>query len=328
MTCAIEVENLAKIYRAPFSRRRVEAVRGVTLTIEAGEVFGFLGPNGAGKTSTIRMLMGLIRPSSGLARIFGHRIPSREARARVGFLPESPYFYTYLTVAELLDLTGRLFGQGRSERRKRANELIELVGLSHARSTALRKYSKGMLQRAGIAQALMNDPDLVVFDEPMSGLDPVGRRDVRDIIYRLRDAKKTVFFSSHILADVESVSDRVAIVVRGQVKELGSVAELVGKERVGTELVLHVGAGEAARIASELSALGTTRHVEGTITATLPATGDVDAFLVRARELGARVHAVTPKHQTLEDRFIALARGADSHPGNRERHEVSIEAQP
>src|SRR5687767_6481389 len=171
--------------------------------------------------------MGLIKPTGGSASILGKSIPSREARARVGFLPESPYFYDYLTVAELLDLAGRLFGIPSALRKKRADELIERVGLSRARSQNLKKFSKGMLQRAGLAQALMNDPELVVLDEPMSGLDPIGRKEVRDLMLELREQGKTVFFSTHILSDVEAITDRVAIVARGQLQAHGTPSELV-----------------------------------------------------------------------------------------------------
>ena len=169
---AIEIEDLTKTYIKGFWRKKVQALDGISFQVQQGEAFGFLGPNGAGKTTAIRILMGLISPTSGGAKILGHQIPSRAARQRLGFLPEAPYFYDYLSVAELLDFTGRLFGQSAAERSKRSDELIELVGLTHAHKNPIKSYSKGMMQRAGIAQTLMNDPDLVVYDEPMSGLDP------------------------------------------------------------------------------------------------------------------------------------------------------------
>src|SRR5215470_165783 len=178
----LSVENLSKEYRTSFRRKRVRAVEGASFSVEKGEIFGFVGPNGAGKTTTIRTLMGLIRPTSGRCRIFGEEVPARTARARIGFLPESPYFYDYLTPRELLDLSGRLFGIEPATRKKRAGELIERVGLGSAADRPLRKFSKGMLQRAGLAQALVNDPELIILDEPMSGLDPLGRREVRDLM--------------------------------------------------------------------------------------------------------------------------------------------------
>ena len=218
----IAVEKLSKEFKTGVRLKRVRAVVDATFEVRPGEVFGFVGPNGAGKTTTIRTLMGLIRPSSGRCLVFGQPVPSRQARARLGFLPETPYFYDYLTVGELLDLAGRLFGLPHGVRKKRADELIEKVGLTRARTQPLKKFSKGMLQRAGLAQALMNDPELVVLDEPMSGLDPIGRKEVRDLILELRDQGKTVFFSTHILSDVEAITDRVAIIVKGELREHGT----------------------------------------------------------------------------------------------------------
>jgi ABC-2 type transport system ATP-binding protein len=309
LTAVIDVRDLKKTYRAPFSRRKVPALHGISFSVDEGEIFGFLGPNGAGKTTTIRILMGLIAPSGGRATLFGHDIPSRRARARLGFLPESPYFYDYLTVAELLDLAGRLFGMSAADRRARAEELIATVGLEHARRTPMKKYSKGMLQRAGIAQALMNDPDLVVLDEPMSGLDPVGRKEVRDIILSLRDRGKTVFFSSHILADVETICDRVAIVVRGEVHDVGRLSELVQDTSLGTDVVLRIdGVDESALEALEATCEAARRR-EGELVATLSPDVDTDELLARAREAGAKIISVAPRHETLEDLFIRRAAG-------------------
>jgi ABC-2 type transport system ATP-binding protein len=310
MTAAIEVKDLHKTYRTPLRRRKVEAVRGISFSVERGEVFGFLGPNGAGKTTTIRILMGLIRSTRGSAKILGKDVPSRAARARLGFLPEAPYFYDYLTAGEMLDLTGRLFGLDRAERRKRASELVEMVGLGYARNTPLKKYSKGMLQRAGIGQALINDPELVVFDEPMGGLDPVGRKEVRDIIFRLREQGKTVFFSSHILADVEMVADRVAIVVRGKVHDIGELSQLVGDKRLGTDVSLRVGEDVSdAGVERLVDASTVISKREGELVLHLGPDDDVDDFLVVVREVGARVVSVTPRHETLEDLFIRVAKG-------------------
>ena len=311
----IEVTDLRKTYRTPLRRKRVEAVRGVSFTVEPGEVFGFLGPNGAGKTTTIRILMGLIRPSAGEASILGDPIGAREARARLGFLPESPYFYEFLSVAELLDFTGRLFGMPRKARRRRADELIERVGLGHAREKRLGSYSKGMLQRAGIAQALVNDPDLCVFDEPMSGLDPVGRKEVRDIILDLRDRGKTVFFSSHILADVESVADRVAILARGKLVDVGSLGELVGDRVLYTEVTLRPPPGFDA---GRLEAMAAIRAAGSEINARIEAAADVDRFVAAALEAGASIVSVVPHHETLEEVFL---RSAGREPVEREEEE-------
>ena len=305
----IRVAGLEKTYRTPLSRRRVRALDGVSFEVRAGEIFGFVGPNGAGKTTTIRILMGLIRPSGGTASIFGHPVPSREARARLGFLPESPYFYEYLTVPELLDLVGRLFGMDRAARRRRTDELVELVGLTRARKQPMKSFSKGMLQRAGIAQALMSDPELVVLDEPTSGLDPLGRKEVRDIILSLREAGKTVFFSSHILADVEQIADRVALVVRGTLHDLGRIGDLIDQRLRSTAVRLRTGGddtAEAAAAALEPRCTSVTRR-GGDLELELDADADVDAVLAAAREAGARVVSVTPRHETLEDLFIRRA---------------------
>lgn len=303
---AIEVSGLSKTYRKGFQRRRVEAVKNIRFDVEAGEAFGFLGPNGAGKTTTIRILMGLISATAGEAKLLGHTLPSREARSKLGFLPEAPYFYDYLTTAELLDFTGRLFGMSKAKRSKKADELIEIVGLKHASNAALKSYSKGMMQRAGIAQALMNDPDLVVFDEPMSGLDPIGRKEVRDIILSLKEAGKTVFFSSHILADVESVADRIAIIVKGEIHKTGRLRDIVSGV-VGTEVVFQIGDAKANTMESfEQEASKLRRHGDE-VTALLAKAGDVDDFVRMGHGLGAKLVAVTPIHETLEDVFIRAA---------------------
>ncbi|HEU0029614.1 MAG TPA: ABC transporter ATP-binding protein [Kofleriaceae bacterium] len=310
---AIDVTDLRKTYRTPFARKKVDALRGVTFSVERGHIFGFVGPNGAGKTTTIRTLMGLIRPTGGKASLLGHPLPSRAARARVGFLPESPYFYDYVTVAELLDLAGRLFGLPAEVRRKRADELIERVGLARARTQRLKKYSKGMLQRAGLAQALMNDPELVVLDEPMSGLDPIGRKEVRDLILELREQGKTVFFSTHILSDVEAITDRVAIIARGQLQAHGTPTELVAKTVLGVDVTIRI-TGELGEALTE----GATklRRVGDELSLTLPPSTDVDAWLASAHAAGAKVISVSPRHETLEDLFLREVAEADQTAGS------------
>ncbi len=313
---AIDVKDLVKTYRTPLARRKVEALRGVSFSVERGQIFGFVGPNGAGKTTTIRTLMGLIRPTTGSATILGHAIPSRQARFKVGFLPESPYFYDYLTVGELLDLAGRLFGLSASVRKQRAGELIARVGLERAQSQSLKKFSKGMLQRAGLAQALMNDPELVVLDEPMSGLDPIGRKEVRDLIVELRDQGKTVFFSTHILSDVEAITDRVAIIARGQLQAHGTPNELVRKTILGIDVTVRLPAeiepGELTAGADRVR-----RHGDE-LSLTLPADADVDAWLARAHTAGAKIVQVTPRHETLEDLFLREVALADEPKATKE----------
>lgn len=318
---AIEVRDLVKTYRTPFRRRKVEALRGVTFAVERGRVFGFLGPNGAGKTTTIRILMGLISASSGACKIMGHALPSQAARGRVGFLPEHPYFYDYLNVSELLDLAGRLFGMDHRARKRRADELIAKVGLQHARSQSLKKFSKGMLQRAGLAQALMNDPEVVVLDEPTSGLDPVGRKEVRELILELREAGKAVFFSSHILSDVETIADEIAIVARGQIQAQGTPRELVSQALHGTEIVLRLaGAEEQVQAQSEELRAGSkaARSSGDELSVTLPPEADLEAYLSKAIGLGAKVVSVVPRHETLEAVFLRQIASADASSAARE----------
>jgi ABC-2 type transport system ATP-binding protein len=311
---AIAVTDLRKTYRTPFQRKKVEALRGVTFSVERGHIFGFVGPNGAGKTTTIRTLMGLIRPSSGSAKLLGQPIPSRAARTKIGFLPESPYFYDYLTVAELCDLAGRLFGVPADVRKKRADELIARVGLDGARSQSLKKFSKGMLQRAGLAQALMNDPELVVLDEPMSGLDPIGRKEVRDLILELRDQGKTVFFSTHILSDVEAITDRVAIIAKGQLQAHGTPGELVAKTVLGVDVTVRLpakdGEGDGDKALTE--GASKVRRVGDELSLELPGDADVDAWIAKAHAQGAKIVAIEPRHETLEALFLREVASAEA----------------
>jgi len=198
----IEVRHLRKTFRSPLALKKIRAVKDVSFTVGRGQIFGFLGPNGAGKTTTIKVLTSLIRPSSGDVSILGGNPDDLRVRMKIGYLPETPNFYDYLTAREFLDIMGRFYGIDRKQRRKKVDELLELVGLTYAARRKLRKFSKGMLQRVGIAQALIGDPELVILDEPMSGLDPIGRREVREIITGLKAKGRTVFFSSHILSDI------------------------------------------------------------------------------------------------------------------------------
>src|SRR5438874_9917080 len=224
---AIEILGLEKIYKVGFWRKQTRrALQPLHLTVEDGEIFGFLGPNGAGKTTTLKMLMGLVFPTAGTARILDRDWTEPEVKAQIGFLPEQPYFYDYLTAHELLDYYGQLSGVPAKDRKRRIDEVLARVGLTDVRGVQLRKFSKGMLQRAGIAQAILHDPKLVFFDEPMSGLDPMGRREVRNLIEQLKQEGKTVFFSTHILSDAEALCDRVAILHQGRLRGVGSVEEL------------------------------------------------------------------------------------------------------
>ncbi len=283
----IAVEELRKTFAFGFFRRKVQAVRGISFSVERGEIFGFLGPNGAGKTTTIKMLMGLIFPTGGKLNLLGRPVPDVGAKRRLGFLPESPYFYDYLSGRELLDLAGRLFDLQSVERRRRAEALLARVGLADAAALPLRKYSKGMLQRLGLAQALVNDPELVVLDEPMSGLDPIGRKEIRDLIAQLRSDGKTVFFSTHILSDVEMLCDRCAILVRGQLRDVGPLDRLLSPKLLHTEVVVErAGAKEEKSLAPG---------------------DDVNVFLRDAIAGGAHVVSVTPRRERLEDLFYREA---------------------
>jgi ABC-2 type transport system ATP-binding protein len=247
MTVALRTEQLGKVYRVGFLMRRVEALRGLDLEVRQGEAFGFIGPNGAGKTTAIKILMGLHRQTSGSAWLFDEPVSNVKARTRVGYLPERPYFYEHLSAREVLHFYGQLFEMDVADRARRVEMLLERVQLTRFADVTLSKYSKGMLQRVGLCQALLHDPDLIVLDEPMSGLDPVGRALVRDLILEQREAGKTVFFSSHILSDVEAICDRVAILVGGELRESGAIQDVV-RDRESLEAVL---VGEMTRTVDE-----------------------------------------------------------------------------
>jgi ABC-2 type transport system ATP-binding protein len=300
----MRAEGLAKTFRLDFFRKQVQAVKQVSFEVHRGEVFGFLGPNGAGKTTTLKMLMGLVRPTRGRVEVLGRPVPDVEAQRRLGYLPESPYFYEYLTAEEFLDLVGALFDLPGPERRRRRDRLIGRVGLEHARGRPLRKFSKGMLQRVGIAQALMGDPELVVLDEPMTGLDPLGRKEIRDLILELKQEGRTVFFSTHILPDVEMTCDRVAMIFSGQLRSVGPLASLLSARLLSTEVVLRPGAGGLP----PLPAGARKWQSPDGVSVELPEGTDVDAFLASALGAGAGVLAVSPRKESLEDIFLREAR--------------------
>src|SRR5687767_5519937 len=290
----LRAESLAKTFRLGFLRKRIEAVREVTFDVRRGEVFGFLGPNGAGKTTTLKMLMGLIFPSGGRAEVLGLPVPTLAAKRRLGYLPETPYFYDYLTPEEFLDLVGALSDVAPAERRARAARLLERVGLAHARGRPLRKFSKGMLQRVGIAQALMGDPELIVLDEPMTGLDPLGRKEIRDLILELRDEGRTVFYSTHILPDVELTCDRVAMIFEGRLRSVGPLNELMAARLLSTEVCLRPGASGVPALPQ-----GARQHQNPDgIVVDLPEGTDVDAFLRASLDAGANVLSVSARKES------------------------------
>lgn len=306
--CIVQTEQLCKVFRVGFWGRRVMAVDQLSLEVRRGEVFGFLGPNGAGKTTTLKMLMGLIYPTSGHAWIFGHPVGDQAAKSKLGFLPESPYFYDYLTSHEFLSFYGHLFGLWGRSLDKRIDELLEQVGMTHARDLQLRKFSKGMLQRVGIAQALINDPELVVLDEPMSGLDPIGRKEVRDLIFRLKDSGKTVMFSSHILHDAELLCDRVAMILKGKMVACGPVRELIeqGATRHVEVVIDHLtpeGLEHLRPLSDKLVTQGSRVMV------VLRSPQQVDSALEIIRTSKATLVSLTPQKFSLEELFIREVKG-------------------
>jgi ABC-2 type transport system ATP-binding protein len=304
----VEIEELTKDYEVGFWRKRkVRALDGLSLHVNEGEIFGFLGANGAGKTTTLKLLMRLMFPTSGKARILGHDIADLAMHHRIGYLPENPYFYDYLTAREFLDYCGRLFGIAPSARKQRATELLTRVHLdTKSWDVQLRKFSKGMLQRVGLAQALVNDPAIVFLDEPMSGLDPVGRREVRDLIAGLRQEGKTVFMNSHILSDIEVLCDRVAILKSGKLAHVGNLDELRRRagehDRIevvasGTDapsLLAHLADSDKFQVSSTANGL----RIE------IPDERFVDDVLSALRQSGGKLVSVQPVRQSLEDLFV------------------------
>jgi ABC-2 type transport system ATP-binding protein len=301
----LSVDKLAKTFRKPFSGKKVEAVRGVSLSVQRGEIFGFLGPNGAGKTTTIKMLTGLIAPTSGRATILGSSVPSPEAMGKVGFLPENPYVYPFLTPREFVSLCGRLNGMGGKSLAKAVERVIERVRITYAIDRPVHALSKGMLQRTGLAAALVHDPELLILDEPMSGLDPVGRKEVRDLIVEEAKANKTIFFSSHILSDVEMLCDAVCILRKGEVVVAGSIAELVDHGVRRSEITLANPPDDLIEELEKLAA-STTRIGKAFV---IEVQGDeaITTVLSRALAAGVRIEALLPKRETLEDIFVRKA---------------------
>jgi ABC-2 type transport system ATP-binding protein len=297
---AIETFQLEKSYTVGFWRKRsVAGLKPLTLSIREGEVFGYLGPNGAGKTTTLKLLMGLIFPSGGSARILGMDIGDPRMKSLIGFLPEQPYFYDYLTASELLEYYAQISGVPAKQRTRRVQEMLARVGLSSSGRTQLRKFSKGMMQRVGIAQAIIHDPKVVFLDEPMSGLDPLGRREVRDLIQTLKEEGKTVFFSTHILSDAEALCDRVGILHKGELRGVGAVDELTPRTEDKVEILFH---GQEA--ITLLSALGAECHPTGEMVRAVIAARSQDAAIDALRGEGARLVALTPLRATLEDYFM------------------------
>ena len=305
---AVETTKLTKKYPVGFWHRRSKlALDGLSFAVDRGEIFGLLGPNGAGKTTTLKLLLRLAFPTSGSARILGRPLGDVRMHARIGYLPENPSFYDHLTAGEFMNYAGWLFDLPAVERRRRSRRLLEQVGLAESAGLAVRKFSKGMVQRLGIAQALVNDPEVIFLDEPMSGLDPLGRRQVRDLILSLRREGKTVFFSTHILSDAEMLCDRVAILDRGRLQGLGSLGEILSLSLSSTELVLEEADTEVLDALAPFTAA--TVRTGDRVRLELVSDADVNAVLEAALAAGARIVSLNPVKTSLEDFFVARVAG-------------------
>jgi ABC-2 type transport system ATP-binding protein len=310
---AIEINGLEKTYHVGFWRKKPKcALHPLHLSVEEGEIFGFLGPNGAGKTTTLKLLMGLVFPTAGTARILGMEINDPRMKAQIGFLPEQPYFYDYLTAAELLEYYAQLSGVPPKQRKIKVSETLSRVGLSEIGRLQLRKFSKGMLQRVGIAQAILHAPTLLFLDEPMSGLDPIGRREVRDLMEELKQEGKTIFFSTHILADAESLCDRVAIIHQGELRGVGAVADLTSGVEGRVEIVW-----QGAVAPASLKALAVECHITGDTTRAVVLEASQDRALELLRREQLRLISLTPVRSSLEDYFVRQVKPAQTAAGVR-----------
>lgn len=308
MEYIVEIENLTKDYEVGFwKKKKVRALDSLDLQVERGQIFGFLGGNGAGKTTTIKLLMGLIFPTAGTARILGSDIGNVEMHSRIGYLPENPYFYDYLTARELMMYFAELFGIELAERKRRTEDLLTRVGLEEAAwNRQLRKFSKGMLQRTGLAQSLINNPEIVFMDEPMSGLDPMGRREIRELIASLREQGTTVFMSTHILSDIEVLCDRVAILRQGKLAATGKLDELLTQSGETQTFEINIWGISADEISKEIAQIDGARATSTVNGARVNVTNetDVDKVLPVVRKLGGRLISVQPVRQSLEELFV------------------------
>jgi len=308
----IEILGLEKTYRVGFWAKRLKrALHPLHLSVEEGEIFGFLGPNGAGKTTTLKLLMGLVFPSAGSARILGRDWTDPEVKAQIGFLPEQPYFYDHLTAHELLNYYAQLSGVPAKERSRRVESTLQRVALANVQGVQLRKFSKGMLQRVGIAQAILHEPKVVFFDEPMSGLDPIGRREVRDLMEQLKHEGKTVFFSTHILSDAEALCDRVAIIHQGELRGIGAVEDLTSSVQGKVEIVW-----QGTQVPASMKALGADCHVTGDTVRAVIDERQQDAAIDALRRERLRLIALTPMRTSLEAYFVERLQRAETTAGS------------
>ena len=303
---AIKTEALGKIYRKGVRQRQVEAVRDLNLTVADGEIFGFLGPNGAGKSTTIKILCDLIRPTNGRAAILGQDVRYPEARRQIGYLPENPSYYGFLTGWELIGFHGTMHGMGQPSIRDRGKELLEMLDLADAAHRPLRTYSKGMVQRLGIAAALIHDPRILILDEPMSGLDPVGRKLVADLMLELRDRGKVMFFSTHILHDIEVICDRIGIITHGELRFSGTLADMISESFSSYEVVLRRVEPEQVEALARRGFVAIT--FEDKVKVEVPK-GDIAAFLATHMQQDMELIAIEPKRLTLEDFFMGFVNG-------------------
>jgi ABC-2 type transport system ATP-binding protein len=310
---AIEILDLEKTYSVGFWRKRPKlALRPLRLTIEEGEVFGFLGPNGAGKTTTLKLLMGLVFPTAGTARLLGLDMDDPRVKSQIGFLPEQPYFYDHLSARELLNYYGQLSGMPAKGRSARVERMLARVGLTESAGVQLRKFSKGMLQRVGLAQSILHDPKLLFLDEPMSGLDPMGRREVRNLIQELRHEGKTVFFSTHILSDAEALCDRVGIIHQGELRGVGAVAEWTSQTQGKVEIIFY-----AQKVPAGLTGLDTEARVSGNMVSAVLPEKHQDAALEILRSERLKLISLTPVRSSLEEYYIQKLRPAEQRKEER-----------
>jgi ABC-2 type transport system ATP-binding protein len=308
---AIEILGLEKTYLVGFwTKRPKRALLPLHLNVEEGEIFGFLGPNGAGKTTTLKLLMGLVFPTAGSARILGRDWSEPEVKAQIGFLPEQPYFYDHLTAQELLHYYAQLSGVPAKERSRRVDATLQRVGLKDVHGVQLRKFSKGMQQRVGIAQAILHNPKLVFFDEPMSGLDPMGRREVRDLMEELKHDGTTVFFSTHILSDAEALCDRVAIIHKGELRGIGAIEDLTSSVQGKVEVIW-----QGTQVPASMKALGAECHVTGDTVRTIIDESQQDAVIDGLRRERLRLIALTPVRTSLEAYFVEKLQRAETSAG-------------
>jgi len=319
MPAAIETEALTKDYLVGFWRPRPSrALDALTLSVEAGEVFGFLGPNGAGKSTTLKLLMQLIYPTSGRATILGKPVGNLDVKRRIGFLAENPYYYDYLTAEEVLSYFARLFGYSGADVTARVSRVLDEVGVANYRKNKLRTLSKGNLQRVGLAQAIINDPEVIFLDEPMSGLDPIGRSHVRDLILKLRQRGCTVFFSSHILSDAESLCSRVGIMAQGRLVSSGRISDMIAFELRGWELVVSSLSDDVAqRLQGRVRSI--VPLTDGRFKIDLPAEAEPEKFIAELRATGAGLVSLNPIRETLEEYFVKQVTAAAPTPAAEPR---------